>query len=335
MSTCQAPTASLPLPRSGGPRTAEGKENSRRNSLKRGLRSKIVFPDDLADLIEVRVREFTDEFKPRTPFEVMLVRDMAVSSARFERCASLSVADLVRSADRAHLCWEQDRWMSVEDYAVKLPKDPRRISRGLRKTRQGADWLIDHWESLAAIARENGGWDDDQRRLAFDLLGVPHHLRPGTYKVPRGDDAANLISLAESQIAELRDDLEAVLDDLNDAERAMAMAGMPMEEDKITARLRKDEARARNDFNKARNALMKHREAATVEEPESSDDRPALSNATINHLVERSRCPMFIEEPEVGGSPESASPEPARRGPNRRARKEQARRARVSAAGSR
>jgi len=330
MSTCQAP-ASLPLPRSGGPRTEEGKENSRRNSLKRGLRSKIVFPDDMADLIEVRVREFTEAFKPRSPFEVILVRDMAVSSARIERCASLSVADLVRSADRAHLCWEQDRCMSVEDYAVKLSKDPRRISRGLRKTRQGAQWLIDHWEALAAIARENGGWDDDQRRLAFDLSGVPHHLRSGIHRVPRGDDPAKLIALAEAQIAELREDLEAILDDLNDAERAMAMSGMPMEEDKITARLRKDEARARNDFNKARNALLKHREGDAVEKnPETMDDRPAPSNATMNHLVERSRCPMYIDEPEVVEA--SATLEPVKR-PNRRARKEQARRERELAAG--
>ena len=41
----------------------------------------------------------------------------------------------------------------------------------LRRTPQGCDWMIDRWERLAAIARE-GGWDDLQKSLAFDLLGA-------------------------------------------------------------------------------------------------------------------------------------------------------------------
>src|SRR3954469_8343963 len=93
----------VPVKRSGGPRTVEGKEASRRNALKRGLRSKIVFPADLVALVEQRTHDFVAEFAPQSPLEELLVRDMAVSSIRFERCASLSVADLVRVADRAEL----------------------------------------------------------------------------------------------------------------------------------------------------------------------------------------------------------------------------------------
>ena len=81
--------------RSGGPRTAEGKEASRKNALKRGLRSQIVFPDDMTELVEQRVVDFNSEFAPKSPYEATLVRVMAVSSARLERCASFSVADLV------------------------------------------------------------------------------------------------------------------------------------------------------------------------------------------------------------------------------------------------
>ena len=86
----------------------------------------------------------------------MLVRDMAVSSARFERCASLSVADLVRTADRAALCWEQDRRLSVGEFATRLPRDPQPVARALHRTRQGTDWLIERWEALAVIARKVG-----------------------------------------------------------------------------------------------------------------------------------------------------------------------------------
>jgi hypothetical protein len=333
-----------PPKHSGGPRTPEGKEQSRRNALKRGLRSAIVFPDDLADVVTRRTHDFYVEFEPRTPYEELLVRQMAIASARVERCASLSVADLIRTADRAEYCWETDRRMSVDNYAVRLSKDPQRVARGLRKSRQGTDWLLERWEALGAIARAVGCWDDDQRRLAFDMLGIPLELRIATFNVPSADDVEGLIALVDSQIARLRDDQEAVLDELNDAERAMTMAGMPLEEDAATARLRKDECRARNDFDKARAELLRIRVVQSPSEsrpsPQTSSDRPPLSDAAMEHLVQRSRCSMLIPDvaaeesatlPEMEtGVVEADVPVSARRPLTRRARKELARRARAA-----
>ena len=85
------------------------------------------------------------------------------------------------------------------------------------QSRQGTDWLIERWTRLAAIAREVGAWNEDQRRLAFDMLGVPRDLRNLTIDVPAADDATALIALAEKQIAKLREDQVAVLDELNAA----------------------------------------------------------------------------------------------------------------------
>jgi len=339
MSTCLSnpDTIDTPDKRSGGPRTPEGKNASRRNALKHGLRSKIVFPEDVATLVEQRTDDFTAEFAPRSPYEAALVRDMAVSSVRIERCTSLSVADLVRVAERAEHCWEYDRRMSVEDFAAKLSKHPERIAHGLRRTLQGTDYLIERWEILAAIAREVGRWDDEQRWLAFDLLGVPHELRNTTIEVPEGDDATRLIALADAQILKLREHQETILGDVNEADRAMAMAGMPLYEDATTARLRKDESRARTDYAKARNELLRHRaepsQGKSPSEPLPTSDRAALSNASINHLVERSKCPIYIEEPEprIERSEISAIPKTAEKHPNRRERKERARRAREAA----
>ena len=333
-----------PANRSGGPRTPEGKDQSRRNALKRGLRSKIVFPDDLNTLVERRIADFFADFSPRSSYEEVLVRDMAVSSARFERCASLSIADLIRTADRATYCWEQDRRMSVEDYAARISKDPQRIARGLRGTRQGTDWLIECWESLGAIARETGRWDDDQRRLAFDMLGVAPQLRNITTRVPGGDDATGLIALADMQVTNLRNAQEAVLDDLNDAEQAMSMSGMPLQEDAATARLRKEESRARNDFAKARTELLRFRAGQSQDEsrpkPQTSCDRPSLSNAAIDNLVGRSRGALEnlalkidevvdVEEAEEP-VPVVDAPTPAQRPRCRQARKVLERRARAA-----
>ncbi len=318
-----------PEKRTGGPQTREGKDASRRNSLKLGLRSKVVFPEDLAALVEQRIIDFTSQFAPQSPYETMLVRDMAVSSARFERSASLSVADLVRSAERSRDCWDDDRRMSVEDYASRLSRDPSRIARGLMRSRHGCLWLIDRWNALAEIARDTGRWDESQRRLAYDLLGVPVELRPLASQVPAEDDSAQLVALAEARIAELNEKTESVLEGLDESERELAMMGMPLQEDGLTARLRKDEARARNDFAKARNELRHHRVGRPEERPTDTDpptDRPPLSEAAIEHLVKRSELhdeSLVVVREEAADEPSFESK--ALQG-NRRHRKEMARR---------
>ena len=367
MSTCRPlptapplePEAAEPPPkRRGGPTTPEGKRRSRRNSLKRGLRSKILFPEDLAEIVEKRILDFTGEFAPKTPYEQMLVRDMATSSVRFERCAALAIADLVRLSDRAVSGWEEDRRKSVEDFATRLSKEPERIARGLRRSRQGTDWLIERWTRLAAIAKEVGAWSDDQRRLAFDMLGVPRDLRNLTIDVPAADDATALIALAEAQIAKLREDQVAVLDELSEAERAMAFSGMPLKEDAVTARLRKDERRARNDFAKARDALFRRRETAGIGVKslplhlQPRCDRPRLAGAALDNFVRRidlqyervaEETPakpaekeeaVLEEEKPVAAAVAPASPPPPAPAPRkltRTARREIARRAREKA----
>ncbi len=95
-------TAPAPPKRGGGPKTPGGKLNSRRNSLRHGLCSKEVLPDDLAEVVERRTEEFIAEFQPRTPYEAFLVREMALASARLDRCAEMSILDVgrVRRAPR-------------------------------------------------------------------------------------------------------------------------------------------------------------------------------------------------------------------------------------------
>src|SRR5438552_533866 len=43
-----------PKKRGGGPKTAAGKESSKRNSLQHGLMAKVVLPDDLAAAVAAR-----------------------------------------------------------------------------------------------------------------------------------------------------------------------------------------------------------------------------------------------------------------------------------------
>src|SRR4051812_28163733 len=247
--------------RGGGPRTPEGKEQSKRNALKHGMRAKVLLPDDLAAAVAGRTAELADEFLPGSPYEEWLVGQMALASARLDRCAELAIADLRRSVDRASLCWDDDRRKAVEDLAARLPKDPSRVAQALGRSRQGTDWLIGRWEGLGEALDANGAWDEAQRRLAFDLLGVAPELRNGSAKVPPEGDARGLAALVARQLARLRERREEALDWLDENERAMTASGMPLEEDAPTARVRRYEASCRRAYLSARDELLASREA--------------------------------------------------------------------------
>ncbi len=256
--------------------------------------AKTLLPDDLAAAVERRTAELVEQFEPRSPYEFWLIRQMALAAARLDRCAEMSIVDLQRGIDRAGPCWDDDRRAAVDDLGARLPKDPARVARALRRVRQGADWLIERWEALGEILGTNGRWSDDQRRLAFDLLGVPADLRDGSVKVPPADDAAGLAALVSRQVADLRVRQEDYLDESDEAERGMAAWGMPLEEDPITARLRKYERSCRGDLNRALAELRKVREGASPSgepartEPEPSHRKPVSAEAA-GYLAKRSR----------------------------------------------
>jgi hypothetical protein len=114
-----APEADSPAAksRSGGPRTPEGKLNSRKNALKHGLRAQVLLPDDLAEAAASRTAELAAEFQPQSPYEDWLIGQMGTAAAQLDRCAELKLIDLRRCIDRVRLCWEQDRGALVEDLA--------------------------------------------------------------------------------------------------------------------------------------------------------------------------------------------------------------------------
>src|SRR5207253_2015559 len=98
-----------PKKRGGGPKTAAGKESSKRNSLQHGLMAKVVLPDDLAAAVVARTAALAAEFLPTSPHEAWLVGEMARAIAKLDRCAEMTIVDLQRSMDRAAICWDDDR----------------------------------------------------------------------------------------------------------------------------------------------------------------------------------------------------------------------------------
>jgi hypothetical protein len=81
--------------RSTGPKSVEGKENSRRNALKHGLTGAgIALPNEDVAEVERRVAAFQDELQPEGELAEALTRRAAVLSVRLDRCVSHEAATL-------------------------------------------------------------------------------------------------------------------------------------------------------------------------------------------------------------------------------------------------
>jgi hypothetical protein len=217
---------------STGPKTAEGKAVSRGNGRTHGLAGGGVAlePDEAAEVAR-RTIEWAAVFRPVNRVEAFHVAQYALEGVRAERCQAeervLRQRLALRAADRES--WDEDRRLEAEEIGARLARDPARVVRRLRQTPQGCDWLISRWDGLARVLAPGRPWDDAQRGLALDLLGVPATLRGGPTAADPGDgpiEFAPQAALAAGQAAELRRLRDAVLRPRDDDDRAIAMQGI-------------------------------------------------------------------------------------------------------------
>src|SRR5262249_16440025 len=150
---------------------------SRRNSTKGSLRAKVVFTQDMAARIVERTRTFTAQYKPRNYYESMLIYYMAIAKAKLDRCQELAIEDYSRCVLRALHFWDDDQEARALEIAKNLERHPERTVQALRSCKKGAELMITYWSGLADAAGTNGGWDEAQERMAYDLLAVRVKLR--------------------------------------------------------------------------------------------------------------------------------------------------------------
>jgi hypothetical protein len=299
----QADAPSPPRKRGGGPQSPEARRAVRGNALKFGLMARSVFPVELQADIVICTAEMVEQFRPTTPYEKGLVDELGRVTAQLRLCETLKVIDFQRGIDRAVLCWDEDRRDHVHSLGARLARDPARVSEALRRTKQGTDWCVERWEGLAEAVEVRGEWTDEQRRLAFDLLGVPLEFRATSRRVPAASDTGALVELAERELERHRHRLEDRLLDVDEAWRAMAAAGMPFEEDATTRSLRRAEAMLRRVRDRARAELLRVRAEAGAAAPAGGpspapaaapapEKRPFMSGAALDFQVGRLRASL-------------------------------------------
>src|SRR4051794_1310350 len=95
---------------STGPRTPEGKEQSRRNALKHGVAGAgVVLPDDEQEAVAERLAQWHSSLRPWNALEEWIAEQAAVASVQVERVQHQERTLRAELARRAEDAWDDDR----------------------------------------------------------------------------------------------------------------------------------------------------------------------------------------------------------------------------------
>jgi hypothetical protein len=265
--------------RSTGPKTAEGKEKSRRNSLTHGLAGAgVVVAEAETKAAGVRIRDWNEALKPANAFEETLVETIVVESLRMERCRAEDALARDIHARKAEHCWVEGRLVAIEHEARTLSARPAATSNLLALSAPGCDWLIARWRMLGHALDTRGDWSADQVALALDLLGVAADLRamPTPLDAPEGvHPLESRQALVDDQLERLLDRKERSLDPLEDELRDFTMQGLNVTNDPTIALIRRYETAS---YRRMRWALdLLARGKARADEPGTDHNDPKNS----------------------------------------------------------
>src|SRR5262249_21471776 len=171
--------------KSTGPKTAEGKANSRMNALKHGLTAQaLVLPTENAEHYDNRLQQWLDDFEPANAAERALI-DLAVQSSwKLERANRHEHAKICQRVRHAVDEFEAAEEIRAEELGRRLlhdplnrcanaPKDERTldllddwfknddppvIRQELFKSAKGVDWMLRQWGELEGTIDRTGYW---------------------------------------------------------------------------------------------------------------------------------------------------------------------------------
>src|SRR5262249_36529934 len=132
-----------------------------------------------------RMEEWQWDLRPSGAMQVWVAGQVVGASVRLDRCTEQEDAWRRRESLRAGESWEVDRQAEAARLAEGLARRPEAVALELRRTPHGCDWLVGRFRMLAALVRGTDGdgpqrpLDEEDRRLACDVLGLAPELRRG------------------------------------------------------------------------------------------------------------------------------------------------------------
>ncbi len=190
--------------KSTGPRSQAGKERSRFNALKHGMRAELpVLPGEDEEILRRRHDSWTATLQPRDEVERYLVERAVNVSWQLDRAdrawAARMTLDILESgnaradaqADEVirlgrRLFWDPRGPLCLYPFypaglgdAVRVSwspevvdsNDPARLLEALEATAMGCAWLLDRWNDLGALLEDGLLWQPHDRFRAIRLLG--------------------------------------------------------------------------------------------------------------------------------------------------------------------
>jgi hypothetical protein len=161
--------------RSTGPKTVEGKERSRQNSLKHGMTGQgvVLAPEDSAE-VERRNATLKAELSPRSAIGEILVRQLATLSVRMERGATQEFASVAARVRHAAEEFVSERIETAEALMKGIGDEPRLKVRLLKRMPEGVALLVEAWQRLRAdlIHPTQASWSVAHLTRAANLTGL-------------------------------------------------------------------------------------------------------------------------------------------------------------------
>ena len=214
--------------KSTGPTSEEGKAVSRLNSTTHGLTGEgVALASYDPDLVAQRVAAWSEMRRPATVRERWLVEQLALATIRIDQCRLEEDCLRALTSQRAANFWDEERQVDAEELAGKLSRNPPLIVAKLRRTLQGSFWLRERWESLEEAAMENV-WDEKQRALALDMLGVSIEFRESGKRLLGGPDGESQAMIAHREIERIDAAIDNGLDYIDEREQKMAEEGVSL-----------------------------------------------------------------------------------------------------------
>ena len=290
--------------RSTGPRTAEGKEKSRANSLKHGMTGEgvVLLEEDQSEVANL-AGQLEAEMRPSGAMGRILLWRIAVMAVRLDRCVEndeAMTAKRVRDAERTH---QEALHEEAKALAARIDDDPGAALRGLKETAEGIEQLVLIWLAIKGallrpdeirwhkghldrIANLLGRAGNDNQSGRFDALG--RAVMGDFSRWPQGKQVRSVEkrkALARETVAAMIDAevevLRATTPTRDEADEAQDLAEAPsralFDPSAEAERARKYEAAAERGMFRALREFRQVEDQAKIDPPAPTPEPPAVA----------------------------------------------------------